>query len=147
MAKAKEFTVTIEDKPGALGRCFEALAEREINILAFESFVDERESLVRFVADDPAGANQVLGKLHMIFEETDVAVVKVAHRPGELGRAAGRLGENRINIDYSYCGSEPGSGQMMLVFGVDAVSKAATVLDQLAGERASAGGSSAPADH
>ncbi|HZP32004.1 MAG TPA: ACT domain-containing protein [Candidatus Acidoferrales bacterium] len=144
MAKAKEFTVTIEDKPGALGRCFQALAERGINILAFESYVEERESLVRFVADDPAGANQVLGGLRLIFEETDVAVAKVAHRPGELGRAAARLGESHINIDYSYCGSDPASGQMLLVFGVDAVTKAATVLDELAGERASAAGSVSP---
>jgi len=28
MAKAKEFTQTIEDKPGALGKCFLALAQR-----------------------------------------------------------------------------------------------------------------------
>jgi hypothetical protein len=102
MAKAKEFTVTIKDKPGALGKCFLAPAQRGINILAFESYVEERESLVRFEADDPAGANQVLGGLRMIFEENDVAVVRVAHHPGELGRAAARLGENRINIDYSY---------------------------------------------
>jgi hypothetical protein len=131
MAKAKEFTVTIEDKPGALARCFRALAERGVNILAFQSYVEERESLTRFVADDPASAKAVLGGLRMIFEETDVAVVKVAHRPGELGRAAARLGENQINIDYSYCGMEPGSAQALLVFGVDNLTKAAAVLDEL----------------
>jgi hypothetical protein len=136
MAKAKEFTVTIEDKPGALGKCFLALAQRGINILAFESYVEEHESLVRFVADDPVSANQVLGGLHMIFEENDVAVVRVAHRPGELGRAAARLGENHINIDYSYCGLESGSPQALLVFGVDSVTKAAALLDELATEGA-----------
>jgi hypothetical protein len=136
MAKAKEFTVTIEDKPGALGKCFLALAQRGINVLAFESYVEERESLVRFVADDPPAANQVLGASHMIFEETDVAVARVAHRPGELGRAAARLGDNHINIDYSYCGLEPGSSQALLVFGVDSVSKAAALLDGLAAEHA-----------
>jgi hypothetical protein len=136
MAKAREFTVTLEDTPGALGKCFLALAERGVNILAFESYVEERESLVRFVADNPTTANQVLGGLHMIFEESDVAVVKVAHRPGELGRAAARLGENRINIDYSYCGLEPGSPKALLVFGVDSVTKAATLLDELAAEGA-----------
>jgi hypothetical protein len=136
MAKAKEFTVTIEDKPGALGKCFVALAQRGINILAFESYVEEHESLVRFVADNPTTANQVLGELQMIFEETDVAVVRVAHRPGELGRAAARLGENRINIDYSYCGLEQGAPQALLVFGVDSVTKAATLLDELASEGA-----------
>ena len=132
MAKAKEFTVTIEDKPGALGECFLALAQRGVNILAFESYVEERESLVRFVADHPAAANQVLGVLHMIFEETDVVVARVAHRPGELGRAAACLGENGINIDYSYCGIEPGSAVPVAVFGVDNVTKAAAVLDAFA---------------
>ena len=66
MAKAKEFTVTIEDKPGALGKCFLALAERGVNILAFQSYVEEGESLARMVVDDPAGAKAVLGGLRMI---------------------------------------------------------------------------------
>jgi hypothetical protein len=136
MAKAKEFTVTIEDKPGALGKCFLALSERGVNILAFQSYVEERESLVRILVDHTAAAMAVLGGLHMIFEETDVAVIKTEHRPGELGRAATRLGENKINIDYSYCGFEPGSTKALMVFGVDNLSKASTVLDELAAEQA-----------
>ncbi len=136
MPKMKEFTVTIEDKPGALGKCFLALAERGVNILAFQSFVEEGESLARLVVDDPAGAKAILGGLRMIFEQTQVAAVRVAHRPGELGRAAARLGEKQINIDYSYCGLEPGSTQALLVFGVDDLTKAANLLDQLATEDA-----------
>ena len=134
MPKEKEFTVTIEDKPGALGKCFLALAERGVNVLAFQSYVEEGESLARFVVDDPPTANTVLGGLRMIFEETEVAVVRLAHRPGELGRAASRLGENQINIDYSYCGLEPGSTRALVAFGVDNLSKAANVLDELAAE-------------
>jgi hypothetical protein len=136
MAKAKEFTVTIEDKPGALGKCFLALAERGVNILAFQSYVEERESLVRFLADDPAAAKSVLGGLHMIFEETEVAVVRLPNRPGELARAALRLGEKQTNIDYSYCGWDPGSTRALLVFGVDNLTKAAAALDELAAESA-----------
>ena len=134
MAKAKEFTVTIQDKPGALGKCLLALAERGVNILAFQSYVEEGESLARFLADDMASAKEVLGSLHMIFEETDVAVVRLAHRPGALGRAASRLGEQQINIDYTYCGLEPGSTLVLVVFGVDNLTKAATLLDKLAGD-------------
>jgi hypothetical protein len=132
MAKAKEFTITIEDKPGALGKCFSALGARNVNILAFQSYVEEGESLARLLVDDPNTAKDVLGKLRMIFEQTDVATVKLPHRPGELGRAAARLGEEKINIDYSYCGVEPGSTVGILVFGVDNLSKASSVLDALA---------------
>jgi hypothetical protein len=136
MAKAREFTVTIEDKPGALGKCFLGLAERGVNILAFQSYVEERESLVRFVTDNPAAAKDMLGSLRMIFEETEVAIVKVANRAGELGRAARRLGEKQINIDYSYCGMDPGSSLGLLVFGVDNLTKASAALDELATEAA-----------
>jgi hypothetical protein len=136
MAKAKEFTVTIEDKPGALGKCFLALAERGVNILAFQSYVEEGESLARFLADDMAAAKAVLGGLHMIFEETQVAVARLPHRPGQLGRAASLLGEKRINVDYSYCGLEPGSTLGLVVFGVDNLNQAALVLDELAAESA-----------
>jgi hypothetical protein len=136
MPKMKEFTVTIEDKPGALGKCFLALAERGINILAFQSFVEEGESLARLIVSDPAAAKVVLGDLRMIFEETEAAVIRLPHRPGELGRAAACLGEHKINVDYSYCGLEPGSAQALVVFGVDNLSKAAKALDTLAAEAA-----------
>jgi len=126
--------VTIEVKPGALGKCFLALAERGVNILAFQSYVEEGESLTRFLVDDVDTAKDVLGKKHMIFEITDAAVAKVAHRPGALGRAAAHLGKNHINIDHSYCGQEPGSALGLLVFGVDDLNKAARVLDELSPE-------------
>ncbi|HEY3837857.1 MAG TPA: ACT domain-containing protein [Bryobacteraceae bacterium] len=133
MPRVKEFTITIEDKPGALGKCFAGLAERGVNVLGFQSFVEDGESLARIVVDNPPTAKAVLGgTLRMIFEETEVIVMKVPHRPGELGRAAARLGEHGINIDYSYFGIEPGASHVLLVFGVDDLTKGAKVLDELA---------------
>jgi hypothetical protein len=136
MAKAKEFTVTIQDKPGALGKCFLALAEQGVNVLAFESYVEEGESLARFLCDNPAVANRVLGGLRMIFEEEEVAVVSLPHKPGQLGRAAALLGEKQINVNYSYCGIEPGSARVLAIFGVDQLTQAANLLDNLAAESA-----------
>lgn len=135
MARAKEFTVTIEDKPGALGRCFTALAEKGVNVVAFQSFVEGRESLVRIVVNDPPSAVSVLGGLRMIFEEGDVAVIRLRNRPGELAKATALLGEKRVNIDYSYSGIEPGSEKALAVFGVDSVTAAATALDELEAQR------------
>jgi hypothetical protein len=136
MPRAKEFTVKIPDKPGALGQCFLALAERGVNVLAFQSYVEEGESVARFMADDMASAKSVLGGAGMIFEETDVIVVRLPNRPGSLGRAASRLGEARVNIDYSYCGFEPGGTLGLLVFGVDNLTKGAAALDALSTESA-----------
>jgi hypothetical protein len=136
MPKVKEFTVTIEDKPGALGRFFNALAERGVNVLAFQSFVDEGESLARLVVDDPATAKGVLGRLGMIYEETEAVATRLEHCPGELARAAVLLGEMNVNVDYSYCGLEPGSALAFVVFGVDNLSKAARGLDAMGAQAA-----------
>ena len=95
MAKAKEFTVTIEDKPCAPGRCWLALAERGVNVPAFQSYVEEGETLARLGADDSAGAQAVPGSLPRIFDETDVAVARLPDRPGEPGRAPGAVSTRR----------------------------------------------------
>jgi len=131
MARMKEFTVTIEDKPGALGRCFRALAEKGVNIFAFQSYVEEGESLMRMIVSDPATAKATLGGMRMIFEETEVAVVLLENKAGELGRAAVKLGELGTNIDYSYSGQQPGEAKMLAVFGVDDIVKASKGLDEL----------------
>jgi hypothetical protein len=44
------------------------------------------------------------------------------------------LGEKQINIDYSYCGLEPGSTRALVVFGVDNLARAASLLDELSAE-------------
>ena len=130
MAKAKEFTVTILDHPGALGKFCLALGEHGVNILAFQSYVEEGESLARFVVDNADGALEVMREQRANFEQDYVAVVTLANRPGALGRAALALGEHKININYSYYGFDPASQLQLLVFGVDQVNKAGEVLDQ-----------------
>jgi hypothetical protein len=131
MAKVKEFRVTVDDKPGALAAICQALGAKGINILAFQSFVEASESLARFVVDDPMAALDVLRGLRTNFEQDDVAMVALPHRPGELGRAAAKLGEARININYSYCGLQPGSTRPLAVFGVDQATRAGALLEEL----------------
>jgi hypothetical protein len=73
----------------------------------------------------------VLRKLRANFEQDDVAMAFLEHRPGALGRAALCLGENKININYSYYGSDPATNRQMLIFGVDQVNNASALLDKL----------------
>jgi len=108
------------------------MAERGVNIIAFQSYVEEGESLARFLVDDVAAGTKVLGEHSMIFEVTEVATVRLAHRPGELARAAVKLGEEKINVNYSYSGVEPGSKLAVAVFGVDNLTKAVAALDAIA---------------
>ncbi len=132
MPTTKEFTIRMEDRPGTLGKLCRALGDRRVNILAFQSFPFEGKSLVRIVVDIPTTAKSVLDNERADYEEAEVAQVNLPHRPGELARAASRLGENNININYVYCGVDPGTNAPLLFFGVEDATKAARLLEQAA---------------
>jgi hypothetical protein len=130
MPISKELTIRMEDRPGTLGKVCRALADQEVNILAFQSISSEGTSVVRFVLDNPTAAKKVLDTERVKYTETDVAQVELAHRPGELARAASKLGEANININYAYGGVDPTTTQPMLIFGVAEVAQAAKILDE-----------------
>jgi hypothetical protein len=133
MPTAKEFTIRLEDRPGTLGKLCQALAEQNVNILAFQQFPYEKgKGSVRLVVDNPAVAKSILDRQKTEYTETEVARVTLTHRPGELARAAARLGAAGINIDYGYCGVDPSTNATMLLLGVADVGKATKVLEQAA---------------
>jgi hypothetical protein len=132
MPTVKEFNLSIEDRPGTLARICRALAERYVNIVAAQSFSAAGKGVVRLVFDDPTKARSVLDSEHTNYTETDVAQVKLTHRPGELARVAQKLGDASININYLYCGTEPSTNTPLVIFGVADVGKAAPLLEQAA---------------
>jgi hypothetical protein len=132
MPTTKEFSIRMEDQPGTLGKICRGLADRGVNILAFQSVPSEGKSLVRLVVDKPTEAKSVLDDQKVKYDEVQVAPVKLPHRPGELARAASKLGEASVNIDYAYCGIEPATNEPLLIFGVAEASRAATILDEAA---------------
>jgi len=132
----KEFTIQLEDQPGTLAKLSQALADRGVNIVAFQAFPIEGESTVRLIVDNPSAAKAVLDNLKATYTESQVAQTKLAHKPGSLARAAKTLGEANININYAYSGIETGTNTPILIIGVKDVTKAATLLDEVAAQAA-----------
>ena len=125
MPISKEFTVLMDDRPSTLGKVCRALADREVNILALQSFPIGGKSVTRFIVDNPPTAKAVLDSEQLTYAEAEIVQAKLLHRPGEIARVASRLGEANININYAYCGLEPGTNTPLVFFGVTEVSKAA----------------------
>jgi hypothetical protein len=132
MPRAKELNLRLEDRPGTLGKISQALADRGMNILAFQSIPSEGKSLVRLVVDNLATAKTVLDSQKVAYSEAEVAQVSLPNRTGELARAASRLGDANININYAYTGVDPATNKPLLVFGVTDVGRAAEILEQAA---------------
>jgi hypothetical protein len=130
MPVTKEFTVQMEDRPGTLAAFCRALADRNINIIGFQSFRSAGKSEVHCVVDDPASAKAVMDDQRVDYKQRDVAQTRLQNRPGELARAASLLGEADININYAFAGIDSGTNAPLLFVSVADAERAAKVLDE-----------------
>jgi len=127
MAKAKQLTVSCENRPGALARITKVLGEAKVNILAFLTTTSGSEGPVQLVVDNPKKAKKALDGAALSYSETDVLHVELANVPGALASFAGKLAAKEINITSGYATAAKGSKRASLVLGVSDLDKAARV--------------------
>ena len=126
----REFTIRLEDKPGTLANLCRALGDQGVNITALQAAPEKGASQVRFVVDNPTTAKSVLDQQRWATTEAQVVQVKLNNRPGELARAATRLGEANININHVYCGMDSSTNTAVLIMGVSDVGRATSILEE-----------------
>ena len=125
MAKAKQLTVSVENRPGMLGEVGCALGVKGVNILAYMGTVNGNRGLVRMVVDKPAVAKRVFAKHRWDTSEQEVLMVVLPDKPGSLGRVAHKLREASVNIDYAYAGLGPTARRVTAYFSVSDLKVAA----------------------
>ncbi len=117
MPKAKQITVWVADRPGALGDVASTLGEKKVNVQAFLVHAAGDEGAIRLIVDKPAAAKKALAARGWRATEDDVVALTLADKPGTLGAAAAKLGRAGINIQYGYTGGAKG-GRVNAYFAV-----------------------------
>ncbi len=131
MRTAKQLSVSLVNKPGRLADVLGALAKGKVNFLAL-SVMDSRDrGTVRFVPDEFSAATEVLEKLNIRFDATEVLLVEVPSQNGAFRNICERLATDHLNIDYAYCSvnsERGGKGNMLAVIKVNDLAKAQRIL-------------------
>ncbi len=128
MARAKQISAWVEDRPGMLGKVAAALGEKGITIRAFMAAVMGGRGFVRVVVDKPAAAKRIFAAHGWRTTEDEVVEVTVPDEPGALGEVADRLGEAGINVDYAYVGTAGSARRVNLYLAVRDVKAALAAL-------------------
>ncbi|HET8538310.1 MAG TPA: ACT domain-containing protein [Anaeromyxobacter sp.] len=118
MARAKQISAWVEDRPGMLGQVAAALGEKGVSIRAFMAAVMDGRGFVRVVVDKPAAAKRIFAAHGWRTTEDEVLEVTVPDRPGALGDAADRLGAAGVNIEYAYVGNAGSARKVNLYLAV-----------------------------
>jgi len=127
---ATQFSVFMVNKPGVLAQVLGEFARAKINVIAITMMDSVEHGVMRVVFAAPERAKEVLSKVNMPYNETDVLCVNLDNRSGALATVAERLAKNHINISYAYCTAGAKGGRTTGVLKVADVKKAMRVLQQ-----------------
>jgi len=123
----KQISLSLENVPGKLSEVTEYFGENGINIIAL-SIADTADiSMIRFVANDPEKAANVLRSHGYSIKISDVLAVEAPNHPGGLNAILKPLREISVNVNYLYTCLGTGE-RTVLIMGVDKITEAIEVL-------------------
>ena len=119
--RMKDLTIDLgPDRPGTLGRAFEAVAKARINVEGYAAI----GGTFHLLTNDPGATRRALESGNFrIAREDDVVVVDLADRPGIAASLFRHLGDAGVNVTFSYVAA----GTRVVVGAADVV-KAADVI-------------------
>lgn len=128
---ATQLSVFLANRPGALARVCEAMANAGINIYAMATSDTVDHTVIRMVVSDATKALMLLGEAGTLALETEVLMIETASQPGVLSKIAERLAEAEVNIEYAYLAGSRAVEKGLIVLRPSDVEKAKRVLQDL----------------
>jgi hypothetical protein len=129
MYVTSQYSIFMVNKPGVLAQVLGEFARAKVNITAMTMVDSAEHGVMRVVFEDSGRAREVLSKLNMPFNETDVLCVNLDNKAGALATVAERLSVGHINISYAYCTAGGRGGRTTGVLKVGDVKKAMKLLE------------------
>jgi hypothetical protein len=123
-----QLSIFLANKPGTLADVLDELAKANINIFALTISDTVDHAVVRMVVSDTQKALHILGERGVLVVENDVLMINNVNKPGALSHIARKLAAKKINIEYAYLASTPGTRKGLLILRVDNSKKALQLL-------------------
>ena len=124
MAKTKQFTITIENHPGAVAAIAKRLGSAKVNILALLGTAQGTSGAVELVVEDPRRAKKVLDEAGLAYRETIAEEYELQNKPGALAQVLDKLAAKGVNLNSICATAAKGGKKAVLVYTVETAAKA-----------------------
>lgn len=125
----KQVLIEIKNEIGVIAKVCEILGRSGVNIISISTETKDDYGLIRLVTEDPETSRNALKRKGFKVEISEILVLKVKDKPGELGKLARRLADSKINIESIYLLSREG-GETQIAMCVNDYGKARKVLEK-----------------
>ena len=117
MAKVKQLTVALENRPGRLAHVTKVLADAGVNILALLGSTAGTQGSVQVVVDKVNQARKALSGAGLRYAEGTLEEFELTNKPGALAQLAGKLAKKGVNIDCAYATVHKSAKKAVVVLG------------------------------
>jgi hypothetical protein len=124
MAKTKQFTVSVENRPGAVAEIAKTLGNAKVNILALLATAQGTRGAVELVVEDPRRAKKALDEAGLTYRETTAEEFELQNKPGALAQCLDKLAAKGVNLNSICATASKGGKKAVLMYTVEAEAKA-----------------------
>ena len=124
MAKTKQFTISVENLPGALAKIARTLGNAKVNILALLGTAQGANGTMELVVEDPRRAKKALDEAGLAYQETAAEEVELQNKPGALALQLDKLAAKGVNLNSICATAAKGGKKAVLIYTVEAAAKA-----------------------
>jgi hypothetical protein len=126
MAKAKQFTIAIDNHPGAVAAIARALGDAKVNIFSLLGTAQGTAGSVQFIVDDARRAKKALDAARVAYQETPAEACDLPNKPGALAQCLDKLAAKGVNLNSIHATAAKGGKKAVIVYTAEAAPKTAT---------------------
>ena len=124
MAKTKQFTIAVQNRPGAIAEIARTLGDAKVNILALSGTAQGTSGTVQLVVEDSRRAKKALDEVKVSYQETAAEEYELPNKPGALARYLEKLATKGVNLNSIYATATKGGKKAVVVYAAEAEAKA-----------------------
>jgi hypothetical protein len=125
MAKTKQFTISLDNHPGAVAAIAKTLGDAKVNILSLLGTAQGTAGSVQLIVDDARRAKKALDSARISYQETPAEALDLPNKPGALSQCLNKLAAKGVNLSSVHATAAKGSKKAVVVYTAEAAAKAA----------------------
>jgi len=125
MAKTKQFTISVDNQPGAVAAIARTLGDAKVNILSLLGTAQGTAGTVQLIAEDARRAKKALDAARISYQETPAETYDLSNKPGALAESLSKLAAKGVNLNSIHATAAKGGKKAVIVYSAEAAAKAA----------------------
>jgi hypothetical protein len=124
MAKIKQLTIAVENRPGTVAEIARVLGNAKVNVLSLRGTAEGASGTIELVAEDTRRAKKALDEARISYQETAAEEYELPNKAGALAECLEKLAARGVSLKSVHATASKGGRKAVVVCTVESEAKA-----------------------